>query len=390
MENVNDLKLFEALNIIRKSRPHLFTMLDISNIELNNKKMPTAAVSWNKKAKKFLITIGENFSNKLDSKNLAGVIEHELLHILFEHLFDSTMPDKRTANIAMDSIINDSIDIFKTDKADAILNDRVKLSKINKLFNIKQNTSLDVYKFLKENPDKMPEPDKSSLDDHSGFSNNDDNESSEENSDLSDGLERDIAEALLKGHIEKNLEKFQGTGHAEIDRIVKEKTKIEYNFKTLFSNAVKKSLRDETVKTWKKPSRRLGDLIKGIKKSVIPKVLLLVDTSGSINDEIIQKINWQIDFLSKFYSFTVIYGDTKLEGRVNVKKGQKVNIEYSGYGGTDLSFYKDITDKENFDLIVFNTDGFIPEIDPDCRIKKIFCIFDGGREVEGYKNILLK
>jgi predicted metal-dependent peptidase len=398
MKELRDLKLFESLNIIRKSRPHLFSMLDISNIELNSDKIPTACVSWDKKAKKFLILIGNEFSDNLDALNLSAIIEHELLHILFEHLFDSTMPDKKTANIAMDSIINDSIDLFKSDRADKILDSRIYLSKINKTFNVKNNTSLDVYKFLKENPDKMPENQKgdsdnnsdNGIDSHEGFSNNDGGQNESENSTLSSGLEREIAESLLKNHIEKNLEKFQGAGHAEIDRIVKEKTKIEYNFKTLFSNAVKKSLRAESVKTWKKPSRRLGDIIKGQKKAIIPKVLLLIDTSGSINDEIISKINWQIDFLSKFYSFTIIWGDTKLEGRKEVKKGQKVDIEYSGYGGTDLGFYKDITDKENFDLVIFNTDGYIPEIDKNCKIKKVFCIFDGGKEVKGYKNIMIK
>jgi len=389
--NNNDLKLFEALNHLRKSVPHIYSIMDLTNIELNQNDIPTASVSWDKKAKKFLIKVGNLFSNDLDSRNLSAVLEHELYHILFEHLFDETMPDKKRANVAMDSIINDSIELFRNDKADKILDSRVKLKDINKAFNISNNTSLDVYKYLGENPEKMPE-NGNGLDDHGGFSNNDDNLDGAENSDLSNGLEKEIAKAVLKNHIEKNLDSFQtmGRGHADLDRLIKEKLKVEYNFKTIFSNAIKKTLRDETKKTWKKPSRRLGNIVKGIKKSNVPNVLLVIDTSGSINDEILKKVNWQVDFLSKFYSFTICWGDDSLEGQLRIKKGQKPKINYSGYGGTDLSFYKELTEKENFDLIIFNTDGYIPEIDPKCPIKKIFCIYENGQLVKGYKNIMLK
>lgn len=404
----SDLKIFDALNILRKTRPHIYALLDIVNIEAYVETVPTARVSWSKKDKKFLVEIGEEFSEKLDSKNSAGVLEHELLHVLFEHLFDETMPDKRLANIAMDSIINDSIDIFKNDKADALLDGRVRLKEINKTFDISKNTSLDVYKYLEKNASKMPKLSFSgsqgesgegentgsgtpqNIDSHDGFANNNDSADESKNSSLADQLDKDMAKAALKNQIEKNLDKFMGTGNAEIDRVVTEMTKIEYNFKTLFSNAVKKTLRGETKKTWKKISRRLPEVIKGKAKTNIPKVMLVVDTSGSMDDETLSKIQWQVHFLSQHYDFTVIWGDTKLEGLQKIKKGQKSNIKFSGGGGTDLNFYYDIHLKENFDLIIFDTDGYIPPMPENCKAKKIFCIYGGGREVDGHKNIILK
>lgn len=385
----NELKIFAGLNHIRKSSPHLFSLLDITEINIEEK-IPTALVFWNKKSKKFNIKISQNFVDNLDSLNLAAIIEHELLHVLFEHLFDDTMPNKQIANIAMDSIINDTIKIFLDDKADKLLDSRVKLRNISKDFNVSKNTSLEVYKYLEQNAKKMPK-DADGIDDHGEFSNADDNGENGNDSGI-DELEKAIAKAAVANVVEKNLNDFQAAGNkcAEISRVVTEMMKVAYNFKSLFENAVKKSLRSDLVRTWKKPNRRLGDLCKGVKAAVKPNVLLLVDTSGSINDEILAKINWQIAFLSKFYNFTVCWGDTQLEGSKKIKKGQKVTIPYSGFGGTDLGFYEELTKKENFDLIVFNTDGFIPEINPECKIKKIFCIFDGGRVVPGYKNIELR
>jgi len=399
MNNEIDLKIFEALNILRKNRPHLFTIVELVNIEADSDKIPTAGVFWDKGQKKFKILIGKKFTHELDALNFSAVLEHELLHILFDHLFDETMPNKTLANIAMDSIINDSIELFKTNKCHAILDSRVKLKEINKDFSVSKNTSLDVYKFLekqsKEKLEKLLKESQNSegqgLDSHDGFSNNDAGENEAENSTLSDSMERDIARALIKNVIEKNEGKFQGLGNAEIDRIVKERLKTEYNFKSLFQNSVKKTLRDETKKSWKKISRRMAGIIKGEKKSNIPKVLLVVDTSGSINDKVLAQINWQIDYLSKYYSFTVVWGDEKLEGHEDIKKGKKVNIEFSGGGGTNLNFYYDIQKKENFDLIIFDTDGLIPPLPRDCTAKKLFCIYgEYSRQVGGYKNIDIK
>lgn len=405
-KKVIDLKIFDALNILRKTRPHIFALLDIVNIEADAAEVPTALVCWDKTQKKFQVKIGREFSDKLDSQNFSAVLEHELLHVLFEHLFDETMPDKKIANIAMDSIINDSIDIFKKDKACELLNSRVKLREINPQFDISKNTSLDVYKYLMANAKKIPKINFSSdlgegesspnnngeqnIDSHDGFANNNDSINGENNSALADQLDKDMAKAALKNQIEKNLDKFIGTNCAEINRVVAEMTKVEYNFKSLFSNAVKKTLRGDTKKTWKKLSRRLPDIIKGKAKTNIPKVLLVVDTSGSIDDETISKVNWQIHFLSQHYDFTVIWGDTELEGQVKIKKGQKHKINFSGGGGTDLNFYYDIHKKENFDLIIFDTDGYIPPMPLECHAKKIFCIYGNGREVNGQKNIVLK
>jgi len=376
---MSDLLIFDALNYLRKYSPHIFSILELCNIKLKAD-IPTACVSWEKSSKKFNIDIGPKFYENLDSKNLSAIIEHEAYHVLFRHLFDDKLKDKNLANIAQDAIINDCIKLFRDNKNDILLDNRVKLKEINKAFNIENNTSHDVYKYLEQNKNDIKDLLDKLLDDHSALDNDDEGISE---------IDKAIIKEALKNTIKSNKESFEKIGNqsADVDRLVKEALKVEYNFKNLFSYAVKKSLKADQKRTWKKVNRRYGSDAKGKKKAIKPNVLLLVDTSGSITDEILSMVNYQISYLSKFYDFTVCWGDTKLHGHDKIKRGQKPNITFKGGGGTNLNFYKKVPDYQNFDLIVFNTDGFIEPIDSDCKINKLFCIFPHGRHVDGYKNI---
>lgn len=384
-----DLKIFEALNFLRKNNPQIYMLLDLVNISVSDK-ISTACIAWNKSTKKADILISKSYYDRLDGLNLSAIIEHELLHLLFEHLTDDTMADKKTANIAMDSIINDCVKLFKTNKEADLLDNRVKLKEINSgLFSVEKNTSFEVYTYLIQNPDKMPESGKGensgTIDDHSEFN-------SDSSLDEMSETDKQILESQIKEVIKANEDAFKklGQGSADLSRIVEKSIKCEYNFKSIFENCVKKSLRADAQNTWKKLNRRLGELAKGHKKAVKPNVLLLVDTSGSMGSDSLEQINYQISFLSKYYNFTVAWGDDYLKDFKTIKKGEKINIPFVGGGGTDLNFYQKIKDYKKFDLIIFNTDGHIETLDENCKIKKIIVLYGKYfKEVEGYKNIII-
>ena len=376
---MKDLKIFEAINHVRKKSPHVFALLDLAKIKINDK-IPTACIYFDSTSKKFIIEISKYFYENLDALNLAAILEHEILHLLFDHLFDDTLKDKKTANIAQDAIINDLIDIFKNDKCDKILENRVKLSKINASFSVNYNTSREVYDYLKKNPEKIPEL--SNIDDHGPW---------EKNTESMSEVDRASIMDVLKSTIKANESKMQGLGSKDLEMIIKNALKPTYNFRALFENVIKKSLKSDCKRTWKKANRRLSGQAKGIKKAIKPKVLLLVDTSGSmVNDSILNKIRYQIEYLSRFYDFEVCYGDTKLLGHEKIEKNKKIDFIFKGGGGTDLNFYKDLLKLNTYDLIIFDTDGFIAPIKDIDKIPKIFCIYDNGIEVPNYKNIFIK
>lgn len=380
-------KLFESINILRKNRPHLFYTLDLCEIVISN--CPTAQVSFNKENKSFKIEIGQYFYDSLDSLNLAAVIEHELLHVLFNHLTDNYFKDFKIANIAMDSIINDNIELFIRDSQNDILKQGIYLKNINAFFKTnfcsKSNTSREIYDFLKsQNKEKLDDflqKNQGGHDSHDSFKSDDISE-----------LDKQVLKEKFKGIIEKNLDSFKDAGRdsGEIERIITECLKVDYNFLSIFETLLNKTLKVNKRESYKRFSRRLGESFKGKITEKKPKVLLVVDTSGSISDEILKKVYSQVNSITKKYNLTVISGDTRLCTNEEIKRGGKPKLDFIGGGGTDLNFYHDVISKQNFDLIIFDTDGYIPKIKDTDKIPKIFCIFDNGQKVDGYKNITIK
>lgn len=378
------IKLFESLGLLRLKVPEIYTLLDLVEIKTKTN-CPTAQITFNKVTNKYIIEIGKVFYESLDSHNLAGVIEHECMHLLFHHLTDERFENKMVANIAMDSIINDLCHFLK-DKSklsDELLSG-VFLDSLNKQYNfsfsVNRTTSKEVYDALLN---ILP---KTYI--YIGFDEHNLKDGDGNKVDLPQEI-KDIMTGKLKAILEGNekVAKIIGSKSQELDRAIKEIIKPEYNFRKIFEQCCNKTLKIGNKKTWKKTNRRFDDLIKGSTPERRPNVLILVDTSGSITEEILAKVNYQINYLSKHYDFTVCWGDTRLLGQSKVKKCTNFKGKFIGGGGTDLNFYKKV--KGKFDLVIFNTDGYITEIAKD-NVKKLFCIFDGGIEVPGYKNICIK
>jgi predicted metal-dependent peptidase len=201
-------------------------------------------------------------------------------------------------------------------------------------------------------------------------------------------LQKSIAQSLVNNMISENEQKFIGTQSASIKRLIDEMKKSEYDFKKLFEMAVKRSINSERKSTWMRQNRRFGDKAKGYKPRPTPKVLIVIDLSGSINGETIKMINWMIHYLQGEYDFHACWGDTKLEGFLKIQKGDNPKLPFKGGGGTNLNFFAPLEEEYNYDLVIFATDGYIPE-PLDTPSQKIFCIYDKGREVPDYENIFI-
>jgi predicted metal-dependent peptidase len=379
---MEDNKLFKALNIIKKEAPHYFCFLDAIKIEVNSDKIETACAFFDSDKNYFKILVGEHFTKNLCERGLSALLQHEILHIVLGHCttLNKLYENKQVANIAMDAIINASIDYDFRD--DDILKNGVFLEDINKEyqknFSAYSNSSLDIYNFLIKNVTNDGKKENKGFDSHDSFSS--------ETLDSSIEIEKQASEVINK-ILKENRSEIIGKGPSEIDLKIKS-LENDYNFLSMFEQYLNKTLKTEIKTTFMRQNRLLGPLVKGKIKDKKPKILFVVDTSGSMGEDTLEKIYKQLNISVKNYDVTVCCGDTDLKSYENFKKGKKFNFRFSGGGGTDLNFYKDVLKKEkNFDLIVFQTDGHIPKIKDTDKIKKIFCIFDHGQKVDGYKNL---
>ncbi len=142
--------------------------------------------------------------------------------------------------------------------------------------------------------------------------------------------------------------------------------------------------------TYSKPPRRFPEMIGIIpgksRSATKPKVLAVIDTSGSMNSTMLSNIAAELLVMAKTYSVEVIEVDTKIKSRY--KFTGKID-SVRGRGGTDLRviFKHDIL--KNSDLVIIFTDGVSPMPPSPPKIPVIWAMTKGRKPVEWGKEIRL-
>jgi predicted metal-dependent peptidase len=73
----------------------------------------TAALKWDKREKKIIFAVNEDFAENADEEMIASVILHETEHLIFDHVLErieDAFPDKKILHQAQECINNDIID----------------------------------------------------------------------------------------------------------------------------------------------------------------------------------------------------------------------------------------------------------------------------------------
>lgn len=371
------MKIYKALIDIEKKCPELFLLVNSLKIE-SCEKCPTAyAQKINDTS--FKIVINKTWAENFDTFNLSALIEHELLHIVLGHCSQlESYHDKKTANIAMDAIIND-IGYFISQKKELNneLSGGIFLDAINEKFDsnfsAKKHTSLQLYNFLmaqKENDlDDLGQP----------FDMGD---MSDDNIDLKEMLSDSAYESIVKKYSEKSGELKEML--FEIEKREKNKV-IKKEIEKFFQ-----SNKADKKQSIKRRNKRFLHLPYGRISSKSQKILLALDVSGSmLNPEDMAKIKMVIySAINNMFEIDLIFGDTKKIGEF---KGIKKNFDMAqirGGGGTDLKFIFD-ENISSYDCFVIVTDGeFNHGCIPNLKNKFLF-LNTTDNPISGHKNIFI-
>ena len=147
-------------------------------------------------------------------------------------------------------------------------------------------------------------------------------------------LEKTLTRKVLQAYsIAKSIGKIPG----RIETIIEELLKPQVNWKTLLRNAIMKGLGKNVKRTWTRPSRKYP-LFPGKELLKTNKVIVLVDTSGSISEQELQQ------FVSEVYSIVketsdvvVIFWDADVQGETTLKRPSDIKkIKITGRGGTQI------------------------------------------------------
>jgi predicted metal-dependent peptidase len=133
--------------------------------------------------------------------------------------------------------------------------------------------------------------------------------------------------------------------------------------------------------TWNRPNRRFigaGTILPGTEKEGLNTVVMLIDESGSVDDEALKCVSVETQAALDegiIDRLIVIAGDTQVNHIAEHSPGDQIDFKFGGRGGTVMKPLFDWV-RENVDnpsLIVCATDGFIESeqqlgAEPDCTV----------------------
>ena len=144
---------------------------------------------------------------------------------------------------------------------------------------------------------------------------------------------------------------------------IKKSIEPKFNYKAIFQQFRSTVLSSTRTLTRMKPNRRFGYDAMGSKRNFTTKILVAVDTSGSISDEDLQLA---LGFINKFFKYGIsqidcIQFDTKIYPNSLKVLSKKMDVfKITGRGGTDFNEVFEYTQKTSpiYDGVIILTDGY--------------------------------
>ncbi len=351
---------------------HFFTGL----VKKTTLQIDTLAVAADKNLVLLLInpTFWEEYL-QTDSLKL-GALKHEILHIVFKHIFRHTeFNHKLIFNVAADLVVNQYV------KSEQLIKGAVKLEDFPNLGLKKHDHLLAYYNALMALYQKETSDDENDSGNEEGNTNeawqnlkkllDQDNSNQQKHEfwkDIEDlsSAEKDILESAVNQSLENTLQRLKPEEYSKLPEELKrylenfERSLIPLvNWRRILRLFANSSRRTRLKNTLQRPSKRYGTN-PGIKVKKKQKIMVAIDTSGSIDKKELQDFFKEIYHIWKQGSeIKIIECDTAIQKQY-VYNGKAPEL-VTGGGGTSFEAPLQYAQK-NYrpDAIVYFTDGFGP------------------------------
>jgi predicted metal-dependent peptidase len=361
---------------------HFFSALNKEVVSADSS-LNTLAVGMRERS--HTLFINPSFWDKIltQKPHRYGVIKHEILHIVLKHTLEkATNQNLHLMNIAMDIVVNQYIDKTQLPDLCVFLEDfpELRLEQdqswryyYNKLVHLAQNIAGEYKDSLSAKNLQSIRPNSHGLERHSYWVDLHDQ----------DEIERSLLDAQIDNLINiahaKTSAKSYGTLaagiRAHLDSILfKPKPLVDWRrVIRLFSESSSKT---KVHNTLKRPSKRFGT-VPGIKVSRIRKLLIAIDTSGSITkEETATFFNEVYHIWKQGTEIEVIECDAKIH-RAYAFKGKPPEF-ILGRGGTDFNPPIRHGNTVRPDGLIYFTDGYAPPPTANGRMPILWVISYNG------------
>ncbi len=314
---------------------------------------------------RILLKYNPKYTEPLNMKDTKTALEHECMHIVMEHGQRAKGRDQKKWNIACDLAINQLLSHIP---ADYITPERLFGQDMYK-YKIQNNQNAEYYYELLEMSDGAKK--KMEGDGECGCGNE---MGSGDGSASGDG---ELQKEIIKQAVGEAVKSAKGQGHlpAGLEQYIEELFKpTKVSWRTLLRKFVACSVKSGSKSSWKRPSRRYGVTQKGRIADRTVALTLVIDTSGSIDDGMLQTFMDEVTSIQKCYkaTITVLECDAAVAREYKLKKFEKLRRDVHGRGGTSFKPpFKYIKEKNiRTDALIYFTDlcGDFPDKKPNIPI----------------------
>jgi len=196
------------------------------------------------------------------------------------------------------------------------------------------------------------------VDDHGQWNKNGDQDGKAQSS-----VDKAMTEAVVKAMVEEAVQKSKGDLPGGWEEVVKQILKSKVDWRQLLRYYYSSLVRTQRMQSWRRRSRRRWDkkfLFPGYLKQRGIEVIAAVDTSGSIGSKEIEQFFGELESLvSRHKSKTwMIQCDAMVHEFKEYKKGDWRKVKVKGRGGTDFRPVFDEIEKRKIqpNILIYLTD----------------------------------
>jgi predicted metal-dependent peptidase len=394
------------INIDQYFISFLTTNAFFSEINRNVKKVytkdiDTANVCFDREWDVFVLNINPDFIKTLRPKQIQALLTHEFYHIVFGHLAWKPKPFKLW-NIAWDlhinSLIKKSIAIDSTHMelgtdwcvpgvrathpdGTALTDEELKSYPLVEFIEKLHDDASSVQYFhalIQAGFDKIVKDD---IEQFYGFTEIDDHDSFEANESPDDYIM--IKSKALAERAVKHADALGSWGNIpqEIRSELRKWISQSIDWRSVLRHWVGYLNRGSKRSTLKKINKRYPYIYPGVQRSQIARLLIAIDQSGSVYDQMIEIFFSEILSLAKNVEIDFIVFDYTVDTSsfLTLKKGNKPELIRTRCGGTNFDApTKYVNDPENrgkWDGLLILTDGEAPAPGP-CNIRRAWVYTD--------------
>lgn len=358
-------KIAEAIIALEKDKPfYAHVCMHLSRVE--NKKLD-APLGFKPTNKGLELHYNPDLVELHTVNSLRYQLEHIVFHLVSTHPIRREGREKEDWDTATDLVVSQVVPFHQTG---------LEVATVQGLKLPKNQPAEQYYDLIQQSNNNNRQPNNDEGDQNSG--NENDGNSGDENANPGskgidshalwdeDNAPEKLTEAMIKGAIEGAI-KHCGSIPGELSDLIAglfEQGRVDW--KTLLSQFLANSQITTKKPTWQRPHRRFVHQSPGYKKKVFPKVLIGVDTSGSVSDVEQKMLLTEVREAYNTHAAEIIVAgyDCRVHTIKHITSESDIYEIPNTNGGTDFQPLNDLIDDLQPDAVINLTDGGAPTPSP--------------------------